>query len=335
MQKISLSHGNGGRHTFDLIKNVFIKHFQEAGDYAADSFITKDFRGGLAFTTDSHVVKPIHFPGGDIGSLSVNGTANDLAVCAARPLYLSCGFIIEEGFRIEELDAIVKSMADSARSCGVRIVAGDTKVVEKGNADGLYINTSGIGQLHSILPSGPSTILQGDIVLVSGTVGDHGATVFAARDDMSFQSNLTSDCACVYPLIEMLDASGLMEGVRIMRDPTRGGLATTLNEFVHGLATGIELDETSIPVRAEVTGICELLGFDPVYLACEGKVVLVCDPSYADKILSLWKQHPLGRDASAIGYVTARYAGGVFMKTSVGGERILDMLQSDMLPRIC
>jgi hydrogenase expression/formation protein HypE len=331
---ITLSHGNGGKRSHELISTLFAPTLghPELAKFADAACLSVN-GANIAFTTDSHVISPIFFPGGDIGKLSVTGTANDLAVMGARPLYLSCGLIIEEGFEMEKLARIIRSMSDAAKDAGVHMVAGDTKVVEKGAADGIYINTSGIGILSDKAPKGLFTVQVGDAVIVSGSIGDHGAAVYAEREALLVKASLQSDCASVYPLIER--AINACDSIRIIRDPTRGGLSTTLNEFVWGQSFGIDIDESVVPVKESVAAICELLGFDPLNLANEGKVVLVAPDEKAKKIVEVMQSSPLGADAAVIGRVTDRYPGKVCMKTMVGGERIVDMIVEEPFPRIC
>ncbi|OFZ19392.1 MAG: hydrogenase expression/formation protein HypE [Bdellovibrionales bacterium GWB1_55_8] len=334
---ITLAHGNGGKFTHELVERIFVPRFasSELSELADSAILSlpETASGKVVFTTDSHVVTPLFFPGGDIGKLAVCGTLNDLAVMGAKPLFLSCGWIIEEGFDIEKLEKIADSMADAARAQGVRVVTGDTKVVERGAADGVYLNTSGIGVLLPGAPLGARSIQAGDAVIVSGSMGDHGIAIYAGREGISLRTELKSDCAAVFPLVEL--AMKICPDIRVMRDPTRGGLATTLNEFVRGTRLGIQVDESQIPVRPEVKGVCELLGFDPLYVANEGKLVLVVPAERATAVVSAMKAHELGRAACTIGHVTERAPGRVFLRTLVGGDRILDMLAGDMLPRIC
>jgi len=331
---ITLAHGNGGKLSHEMISALFVDEFdnpmlQERAD-AARIAINQN---KLAFTTDSHVISPIFFPGGDIGKLAVTGTVNDLAVMGARPLYLSCGFIIEEGFRMDDLKRIVQSMSDSAKEIGAQIVTGDTKVVEKGAADGIFINTSGIGVLSENAPGGITTVQPGDAVIVSGSLGDHGVAVYAEREKLLLQTPLTSDCAIVLSLVEA--AMEACRCIRIMRDPTRGGLATTLNEFAMGQLFGIEINEEDIPVKEPVLAVCEMLGFDPLYMANEGKVVIIVPKDSAEEVVQALRRQPLGRSATMIGEVTDRFPGKVCMKTLVGGNRIVDMLIHEPFPRIC
>jgi hydrogenase expression/formation protein HypE len=331
---ITLSHGNGGRRSHELISQFFVPTLghPELGKLS-DAACLSINGTNIAFTTDSHVISPIFFPGGDIGKLAVTGTANDLAVMGAKPLYLSCGLIIEEGFEIEKLEQIIRSMSDTAKDAGVHIVTGDTKVVEKGAADGIYINTSGIGRLSEKAPKGLSSIAVGDAIIVSGSMGDHGAAVYSERESLLIKTPLQSDCACVLPLIER--AMEVCDDIRIMRDPTRGGLSSTLNEFVMDQRFGIEINETSVPVKDPVRAICELLGFDPFNLANEGKVVIVAPDEKAKKIVEAMQSSSLGAESSIIGRVTDRYPGRVCIKTVVGGERIMDMIVEEPFPRIC
>src|SRR3989338_2610965 len=292
----------------------------------------------VAFTTDSFVVKPLFFPGGDIGRLAISGTVNDLAVMGARPLFLSTAFILEEGLEMSLLERVVSSMKETAMEAGVIISTGDTKVVEKGSADGLYINTAGIGVVEDSLYISPDRIKTGDKILLSGTLGNHGVAILAARKGLLevwayCNTPILSDCA---PLAGMIQkALGACRDIRFMRDPTRGGLATTLNEVANGRDFAILLFEESIPVREEVGAACELLGLDPMYLANEGKVVIVCPEADAGRVLDVLRRHPLGKDSAIIGEVVKGPAGRVFMKTLVGGTRVIDMPASDPLPRIC
>ena len=285
----------------------------------------------LVFSTDSFVVDPIFFPGGDIGKLSVCGTVNDIAVCGGVPRFLSCAFIIEEGMKLSELERIVASIGEYCEKAGVQVITGDTKVVEKGRGDGIYINTAGIGVLK--YPGlTPKAIRPGDAVIVSGTVGDHGTAVMLARNGM-LRGDIRSDCAPLNALTEAILSAGA--GVRVLRDPTRGGVATTLNEFVEGSGVGIELDEDAIPVRGEVRAACDMLGLDPMYCENEGKLLCVVDPGGAETVLSAMRRTEEGADAAIIGTVTERYPGRVVMRTGLGGSRILQKLTGAQLPRIC
>jgi len=331
---IQKAHGSGGRYTHDLIRNLFGRYFDNAPlKQYGDSAVLDKLQGRLVFTTDSHVVKPLFFPGGDIGKLAVTGTVNDLAVAGAKPLWLSCGMIIEEGFSIATLEQIVKSMRQAADSAGVYIVTGDTKVVGHGEADGIYISTAGVGELPEGLDLTPEKIAPGDCVLVSGFIGDHEAAIIKARHSFKMEMEIESDCAAVHELTARLVSN--IPSLRIMRDPTRGGLATTLNEFVFERPFGIRIFEDRIPVRDVVKGICEPLGYEPWYLANEGKIVVITGRDEAQKVLDILQEHPLGRDAVLIGEVVAEPRGRVLLHTLIGTDRILDMLSGTMLPRIC
>ena len=328
---ISLDYGSGGKKTARLIEKLILPRLdnpalRELGDGAIVSGGEK-----LVFSTDSFVVSPLFFPGGDIGKLSVCGTVNDLSMCGAEPKYLSCSFIIEEGFPFSQLERIVASMAAQCEKAGVQIVTGDTKVVEKSRGDGIYINTAGIGVLRHPGLS-PGNIRPGDKVLVSGFVGDHGTAVMLARNQM-MQGEIASDCAALNGLTEaILNAA---PGVRVLRDPTRGGVATTLNEFVEGTALGIELEEARIPVRPQVQAACDMLGLDPLYCANEGKLLAVAAPENADAVLAAMRGHELGAHAAVIGEVTERYPGKLTLRTAFGGSRVLQKLSGAQLPRIC
>ena len=328
---ITLDYGSGGKKTSRLIESVIVPAFDNpALNQLGDGAILPG-AGELVFSTDSFVVDPLFFPGGDIGKLSVCGTVNDIAMCGGEAMYLSCGFIIEEGLPLDDLRRVVASIREACEKAGVRVVTGDTKVVEKGRGDKLYINTAGIGCLK--FPGlSPKAIREGDSVLVSGTVGDHGAAVMLARSGM-MQGEIRSDCAALNTMAEALLSADL--GVRVLRDPTRGGVATTLNEFIEGTALGIELEEEKIPVADPVKGACELLGLDPLYCANEGKLLAVLPRENAEAALELLRGFNEGKDAALIGTVTARYPGKLVMKTRLGGGRILQKLTGAQLPRIC
>ena len=328
---ISLDYGSGGKKTARLIEKLIVPRLdnpalRELGDGAIVSGGEK-----LVFSTDSFVVSPLFFPGGDIGKLSVCGTVNDLSMCGAEPKYLSCSFIIEEGFPFSQLERIVASMAAQCEKAGVQIVTGDTKVVEKGRGDGIYINTAGIGVLRHPGLS-PGNIRPGYKVIVSGFVGDHGTAVMLARNQM-MQGEIASDCAALNGLTEAILSTA--PGVRVLRDPTRGGVATTLNEFVESTALGIELEEARIPVRPQVQAACDMLGLDPLYCANEGKLLAVVDPTDTDKVLAAMRSHELGAHAAIIGEVTERYPGKLTLRTAFGGSRVLQKLSGAQLPRIC
>jgi hydrogenase expression/formation protein HypE len=333
-ERITLAHGAGGKATHTLIEAVFLEGLrnpllEEMEDGA--TFVAGDSR--LVLTTDSFVVSPLFFPGGDIGDLAINGTVNDLAVCGARPLHLSAGFILEEGFPVADLQRIVASMARAAAAAGVDVVTGDTKVVQRGKGDGCYVNTTGVGVLERPVALSAAAVRPGDTVLVSGPIGDHGVTIMLARGELDIESDIESDTAPLHELVAvLLDAA---PGVRVLRDATRGGVATILNEVAVASQVAIVVDETAVPVRPEVLGASELLGIDPLYVACEGRMVAVLPAEQADAALAAMRSHPLGRDAAAIGAVKDDPPGLVLLRTTFGGTRIVDMLVGDPLPRIC
>lgn len=336
-EKITLSHGSGGKATHNLIEGVFAPAFSnpllDAMDDAA-TFAVNGTGQRLAFTTDTYVVSPLFFPGGDIGKLAVHGTINDLAMAGAEPLYLSAGFILEEGFPIAELRRIVASMAEAAREAGVAIVTGDTKVVQRGKADGVFINTSGVGIVRAEWLMGQTQLQPGDRVLLSGPIGDHGIAIMLARESLDIETDVQSDTAPLHTLVAaLLETAG--EGVHCLKDPTRGGVATTLNEMAIGSEVSIALDEHAIPVHPGVRGACEILGLDPLTIANEGKLLAIVAPDKADAALAAMHSHPLGREAMIIGAVQAEPPGLVFLRTDIGGMRVLDMLVGDPLPRIC
>ncbi len=334
MNRITIAHGSGGRVTHDLVKDVFYRSFDnDILRRAEDSAVLDIPQNRVAFTTDSFVVKPVFFPGGDIGKLAVCGTVNDLAVSGAVPKYITCGFIIEEGFLLKDLERIVKSMGDWSEKAGVRIVAGDTKVVEKGEADGIFINTSGVGVFEDDVELGVGKITPGDKILLSGTIGDHGIAVLSRRKGLDFETSIRSDCA---PLNDMLqEVLRAATGVKFMRDPTRGGLATTLNEIAEEGTTGILINEKDIPVAEEVNGACQLLGLDPLYIANEGKAIVIVAPGDEDKALEAMRRSEYGKNAAIIGEVTGDNTGKVLLKTTLGVTRIVDMMTAENLPRIC
>jgi hydrogenase expression/formation protein HypE len=331
-ENITLSHGAGGKATQTLIEAVFLDAFRNPLLEPLDDGARFTVDGAsLAFTTDSYVVSPLFFPGGDIGDLAVNGTVNDLAVSGSEPLHLSAGFILEEGFPIANLRRIVASMKAAAEAAGVQIVTGDTKVVQRGKADGCYINTAGVGVVRRRLGG---EVRPGDVVLVSGPIGEHGVTVMLARGELDIESDLSSDTAPLNELIaRLLDACG--DGVRRMRDATRGGVATILNEVASDAGVAAVVYEDAIPVRPDVRGACELLGIDPLYVACEGRMVAVVSPETADAALATLRAHPLGAGAAVIGKIKDDPPGLVLLKTAFGGTRIVDLLVGDPLPRIC
>lgn len=328
---ITMDHGSGGGATAKLIEELLVPAFSNEQLSALGDGAVLDLSGPLVFSTDSFVVDPIFFPGGDIGKLAVCGTVNDLAMCGGTPKYLSLSFILEEGFSIDSLKKIIRSIAETADACGVSIVTGDTKVVEKGRGDGIYINTSGIGTLtHPGLS--PTAIQPGDKVILSGTMGDHGTAVMLARSGLLDGGDLRSDCQPLHDLAAAVLQSG---GVRVLRDPTRGGVATTLNEFVDGTTFSIELDEALLPVNPAVRSACDMLGLDPLYCANEGKLLAVVAPEQAEEALSALKRTPGGEDAAIIGTVTDRYPGKLILNTCLGGGRVLTRLTGAQLPRIC
>jgi len=331
--KVLLAHGSGGKLSHDLIENNFVPAFDNPVLNRLDDSAVFEMSGQLAFTTDSYTVNPIFFPGGDIGKLAVNGTVNDLAMIGATPLYLSLSFIIEEGFPIAELEKIVNSVNQAANAAGVKIVTGDTKVVNQGSADKLFINTSGVGIVPPGVDISGANAIPGDKVIVSGNLGDHGIAVLSQREGLKFQVPIESDCAPLNRLVaEMLETSA---NIHCLRDPTRGGLATTLNEFAKQSQVGIRIEEENLPINKAVLAACELLGFDPLYVANEGKLVAVVAPSDADKVLARMRQNQYGTEAAIIGEVVNEHPGKVVMKTSLGSSRIVDMPAGELLPRIC
>ncbi len=331
--KILLAHGSGGKLAHELVEQSFLKALANPLLAKLDDSAVIDFNGRLAFTTDSYVVSPIFFPGGDIGKLAVCGTVNDLAMSGAKPLYLSLSFIIEEGLPHHELNEIVDSVQKAAQEAGVKIVTGDTKVVHRGSADKLFINTAGVGIIPEGVDVSGNNAKPGDRVILSGTIGDHGIAVLSQREGLSFSTQLESDCAPLGGLVaEILTAS---PNIHCLRDPTRGGLATTLNELAKQSKVSIRIEEEKIPVRQEVFAACEMLGFDPLYVANEGKLVAIVPAEDIDKVLKAMRGNRYGVDAAIIGEVRAEHPGRVVMKTSIGASRIVDMLVGDLLPRIC
>ena len=331
--KILLAHGSGGKLSHELVEKGFVKALANPILAKLDDSAVFDLSGKLAFTTDSYVVSPIFFPGGDIGKLAVCGTVNDLAMSGAKPLYLSLAFIIEEGLLQSELEQIVDSIQKTAKEAGVEIITGDTKVVPRGGADRLFINTAGVGVIAEGVNISGSNAKAGDRVLLSGTIGDHGIAVISQREELSFATTLKSDCAPLGGLVaEMLNAS---PNIHCLRDPTRGGLATTLNELAGQSGVSIRIEDEKVPVREEVLAACEMLGFDPLYVANEGKLVAIVPPEDADKVLKAMRKNRYGKDAAVIGEVGAEKPGRVVIKTALGASRIIEMLTGDLLPRIC
>jgi len=330
---ILLAHGSGGKLSHELVEKIFLPFLANPALNKLDDSAVFEASGRLAFTTDSYVVNPIFFPGGDIGKLAVCGTVNDLAMNGARPLYLSLSAIIEEGFLLSELEQIVQSVKKAAEEAEVSIIAGDTKVVNRGQADKLFITTSGVGIISPGVDISGANARVGDKVLLSGTIGDHGIAIMSQREGLRFSMTLESDCAPLNKLVsQMLEVSS---SVHCLRDPTRGGLATTLNELARQSKVGVVVEEAKIPVKGEVKAACELLGLDPIYVANEGKMVAVVDPADANKILASMKKNNYGRDAAIIGEVTNEHQGKLVMKTKLGPSRIVDMLSGELLPRIC
>lgn len=333
-EQIVLGHGSGGKMAADLIAKTFLPAFDNPALRAGDDAGVVDIAAGkLAISTDSHVVMPLFFPGGDIGRLAVCGTVNDVAMLGATPLYLTAGFILEEGLPLDTLERVVASMKAAAAEAGVHIVSGDTKVVQRGKADGLYITTAGVGQVYEGSVIGGARAKPGDVVILSGPMGDHGVAVLAARGELGFETDVQSDVAPLNHLIAaMLDAS---PNIHVLRDPTRGGVATTLNEIAHQSNVCITLDERRLPVRASVAAVCEMLGFDPLYIANEGKLLAIVAREDADKVLDVMRRAKYGEDAVLIGEVSNAPQGRVLMKTAIGSTRVVDVLMGEMLPRIC
>jgi hydrogenase expression/formation protein HypE len=336
---ITLAHGSGGKAMRDLIDDIFVKSFdnpilsqlEDQATFNLASLLQQGDR--LAFTTDSYVVDPLFFPGSDIGELAINGTINDLAVSGAKPLYLTCSVILEEGLPVETLRRVATSMKIAAQKAGVQIVTGDTKVVHRGAADKLFINTAGIGIIPPGIAISAYNIQPKDVIIVNGEIGNHGAAILIARGELALETNIESDCQPLNDLVATILKA--CPQIHAMRDATRGGLATVLNEFALSSQVAIRLEEDSIPVREEVKGVCEILGLDPLYLANEGKLVIAVSPENANQVLSAMKTHPAGKDAAIIGEVIPSPPGIVLLKTAFGAERIVDMLVGDQLPRIC
>ncbi len=331
---VLLGHGSGGKLSAELVRDIFLPAFQNPALARLDDQAVININGfRIAITTDSFVVKPLFFPGGDIGSLAVHGTVNDLAMGGAQPLFLSTAFIIEEGLPMDVLRRVVGSLQQAAAACGAQVVTGDTKVVEKGSGDGLFINTTGLGLIPEGVEMSADRARPGDKILLSGPIGEHGIAILAQREGLEFESMVESDSAALHTLVaEMLKVT---RAIRCMRDPTRGGLSSALNEIAAQSRVGIELEERAIPVREEVRGACEMLGLDPLYVANEGKLIAVVEPRAAEEVLAAMRAHPHGRHGQLIGAVTEKNAGLVTMRTPLGTTRIVDMLAGDQLPRIC
>ena len=331
---VILGHGSGGTLTTQLIEGIFLPAFGNPVLDRMDDQAVLPFSGGrIAFTTDSYVVTPVFFPGGDIGSLALHGTVNDLAMCGARPLWISAAFILEEGLPLDDLRRVVLSMRAAAHAAGVHVVTGDTKVVGKGSGDQLFVNTSGLGVVPDGVSISADRARPGDAVLLSGTVGDHGMAIMTAREGLGLEGTIVSDTAALHGLVAALLAAA--PDVHVLRDPTRGGVAATLHEIAGKSRVGIELVEDAVPVRAEVRGACEILGLDPLYVANEGKLVGFVPNESADAALAALRAHPLGKDAVRIGTVTADHPGLVAVRTSIGGSRVLERPYGELLPRIC
>jgi len=333
--RVLLAHGGGGHLARMLIERVFLQPFDPAGEGRRHDGAVLGVGGTrLAFSTDSFVISPRFFPGGDIGSLAVHGTVNDLAMCGARPLALSAGLILEEGLPLEELWRVARSMRDAAAACGVPIVTGDTKVVERGKGDGLFVNTAGIGVVPAGVEIDPRRARPGDAVLISGTIADHGVAILSVREGLGFETTLRSDSAPLHGLVEVLLADR-PERVHVLRDPTRGGVAAALSEIAARAGVGVVLDERALPLHDAVRGACEILGLDPLHVANEGKLLAIVDGTSADELLAAMRRHPAGACAARIGRVVAEHSGEVLLRSSVGGTRVVDCPDGEPLPRIC
>ncbi len=329
-----MSHGSGGRAMAQLIEELFFKHLDNALLRQANDQAAFDVPAGrMVMSTDGHVISPLFFPGGDIGSLSVHGTINDVAMSGAQPLYLSAGFILEEGFPLADLERIVISMGKAAKDAGVPVVTGDTKVVEKGKGDGVFITTTGVGVMPTGVIISGDLARPGDAILVNGSMGDHGVAIMSSRENLQFETTIESDSAALHTLVA--DMVAAVPGIHCLRDPTRGGLATTLNELAQQSGVGMNLNETAIPIHPAVTAACELLGLDPLYVANEGKLICICAQQDAQRILEVMQAHPLGKQAAIIGEVVEDAHSFVQMETGFGGSRVVDWLAGEQLPRIC
>ncbi|MDH3253668.1 MAG: hydrogenase expression/formation protein HypE [Acidobacteriota bacterium] len=332
---VQLAHGGGGRLSQILVEQLFGKAFSNPTlEEYHDGAILEAADGRLAFSTDSFVVRPLFFPGGSIGSLAVHGTVNDVAMCGARPLALSAGYILEEGFPMADLWRIVEAMRDAAIAAGVSIVTGDTKVVDRGKGDGVYINTTGIGVIRPGVEISPRRARPGDRILLSGRIAEHGIAIMSVREGLEFETRLVSDSVAVSPLVDAL-LTRYPEQTHVLRDPTRGGVASALNEIASQARAGMRIEEGSIPLAEEVRGACEILGFDPLYVANEGKCLAIVAPEIAAAAVEIWRAHPLGREAADIGEVVEEHPGRVFLRSTIGGMRVVDMLSGEQLPRIC
>jgi hydrogenase expression/formation protein HypE len=333
-KEIVLGHGSGGKLTHKLIQKVFLSQFTNPSLAMLHDGAILNLNGTrLAFTTDSYVVNPIFFPGGNIGELAVNGTVNDLAMCGARPLYLSVAFILEEGFPMEDLWKVVLSMNEAAKKAGVSLVTGDTKVVDRGKSDKIFINTSGVGVIEAGIEINPTQARPGDRIIINGPIAAHGMAIMSVREGLEFETEIISDTAPLNGLVESI-LQGTKD-IHVLRDPTRGGVASVLNEIAESSKVGISIVEEKIPIADDVKGACEILGLDPLYVANEGKLLAFVPDDQTERVLQIMRQHPLGKDAVMIGEVVAAHPGVVFMKTRIGGLRVVDMLSGEQLPRIC
>jgi len=332
---VQLAHGGGGRLSQMLVENMFLEAFRNpALEMMHDGAVLDIGDTRLAFSTDSFVIRPLFFPGGDIGSLAVHGTINDVAMCGARPLAISAGLILEEGFPMEDLWRITKSLSAAARDAGVPVVTGDTKVVDRGKGDGVYINTTGIGLVYDGIEIAPQRVQPGDRVLLSGALAEHGIAIMSVREGLEFETSLETDSAALHGMVAaIVEAVG--SDLHVLRDPTRGGIASALNEIAQGAGVKVRLDERTIPLREEVRGACEILGFDPLYVANEGKCIAIVAPNAADAALEAMRSHPRGGEAAIIGEVAEGPRGQVVLRSRIGGERIVDMMSGEQLPRIC
>ena len=336
LDKILLDHGSGGKISHRMTKDMLLPVFDNAILAALNDGAIFELEGlRLAFSTDSYTVDPIFFPGGNIGDLAINGTVNDLAMCGATPLYLSVGLIIEEGFAMTDLETIINAMGRAAKATGVTVITGDTKVVPKGTADQIFINTSGIGLIPEHIHVASGNGRAGDKIILSGTIADHGVAILTRREGLSFETSLQSDSAPLNHMVKKMFTAAAGNRIHVLRDPTRGGVGTALNEIAEKSESGIVIDEDKIPLKGEVAGACELLGFDPLYLANEGKLLAFVSPDSCDAVLKAIKSDPYGKDAAVIGEVVDDHPGKVFLKTRIGGKRIVDMLAGEQLPRIC
>lgn len=333
-KEITLAHGSGGKLTHRLIEQMILPQFKnEFLQPLHDGALLNINNTKLAFSTDSYVINPIFFPGGDIGELAMNGTVNDISMCGAKPMYISAAFIIEEGFAMEDFWRIILSMKKAAKKAGVLLVTGDTKVVDRGKGDQIYINTSGIGIIPGDVNIQPANVKAGDKIIINGTIADHGIAIMSVRENLEFETEIRSDTAALNGLVEtILEAS---KNIHMLRDATRGGVTSVMTEIAESSKLGVHLEETKIPIREDVKGACEMLGLDPLYVANEGKMIAIVPPEICDTILHAMQLHPLGKDATIIGEIVRGHPGMVMMKTAVGGSRVVDMLSGEQLPRIC